>query len=169
MELCHYIPSCPPFFSFTHISPAVGINRILCISSSFVKAGHDCRNLDRPCVFSSHLYPFIQFSISPFHLGVYFMSVNHFCNLPYFLYLNGKNYQLSSDERVLLMTGLIKLLCAVIENTTQRLATDHCCASVSTCVKVSSLPHRLFVCVRKELCYFSQLPPYQFVRPVHFI
>ena len=52
--------------------------------------------------------------------------------------------------------GLIELLCAVIENTTQRLVADSCCAAVSTCVKVLLLLHRLFVCVSEgELVFLS--------------
>lgn len=65
--------------------------------------------------------------------------------------------------------GLIKLLFAVIENTTQCLVADSCCASVSTYVKVFLHVHCLFVCVSKESWCFSQLQPYQLIRPAHFM
>lgn len=44
--------------------------------------------------------------------------------------------------------GLIKQLCAVIENTAQRLVVDSCCACVSTCVKA-------FLLLRHPLCVFK--------------
>lgn len=53
-------------------------------------------------LFSPHLYPSFTFSISPFDLNFNFIPLFHLCDLPYFLFPNGKSDQLSSEVALLI-------------------------------------------------------------------
>ncbi len=146
-------------FVRSRIRPRLSCRRnkqdLVCITW-FVKRGQEC--LEQPIaelVFQvpPHWYPpfFFPFSISPFHRNFYFIPLIHVVTFLTSSTLMGKkthSYPVMREPCLLQsQRGLIKLLCAVIENTTQRLVADSCCVGVSTCVNVFLLLHGLFVCV----------------------
>lgn len=154
MELCHYIPSCPCFFRSRTPSCLPRYRDNVCLACCVSKG-------DRHTGFLLSLF-YTLFSVS--NLPFFWSPTSILCHpftlmtFPSSFTLMGKKRKkkkkaasyLVMRELCLLQSqrGLIKQLCAVIENTTQRLVADSCCACVSTCVKA-------FLLLRRSLCVFK--------------
>lgn len=104
MELCHYIPSCPHYFSsFAHVLTPVS-SPVVTICVSLVLLGWQRHG-------GPSFTPTFTFT---FCLQFYLMSFVPSCDLAYSLYLNGNQVsQLSRDERALLIAKPVLSCCSV--------------------------------------------------------
>ncbi len=153
-------PSCPPFFLHSHVS-----------LSSLLLSGQARPNVCIYVLLNKGF--FIPHLFLLFHFQFPLLTSASIFHLSFALYLNGKNYQLSSDERALLIAepegSYQSALCSNRKHDTAFSRWQLQCLCVHLCQGFLSPASPLCVCVSKRPWYFSQLRPYQLIRPVHFL